>query len=770
MADNVTIDPGETPSVGIAADEVTYSSDSAKVQLMRPVLVTGSEGSKTVVELTGDNTFGLDVDVTRSALPSGAATSAKQDTGNASLSSIDGKLTACNTGAVVVSASALPSGAATAAKQPALGAAGVASADVISVQGIASMTPLRVDGSGVTQPVSGTVAVSGEVDVTPASPSASSYLPVRLSDGTSFYSAGGGGGGGDGAITDGVSSSIKATVLDYTNSNPLAVRLTDTSGDAIAALPVTDNGGSLTVDGSVSITGSVTVASHAVTNIGTFAVQESGSALTSLQLIDDVVLAEDAASASGDKGVMALAVRSSSPANTSGTNGDYEPLQVNAGRLWASATIDAALPAGSNAIGKLAANDGIDIGDVTINNPSLPVTQSGTWNVGTVSTITNVVHVDDNSGSLTVDGSVSVTGTVTVDSELTTADLDTGAGTDTRAVVGMVLAASGGGVLVGTANPMPVSDNGGSLTVDGTVTANAGTGTFAVSAASLPLPSGAATSAKQDTGNTSLSSIDGKITACNTGAVVVSSSALPSGAATAAKQPALGTAGTPSADVITVQGTTSMVALKVDGSAITQPVSGSVSIGSALPAGSNAIGKLAANDGVDVGDVTINNASGASAVNIQDGGNSITVDNGGTIAVQSSQSGTWTVQPGNTANTTAWLVTDTPGTSGGWSKAKYLAQTTTVQTTKGSAGKFGGYYYFNPNSSVAYIQVFDTTGAVTLGTTAPDMSYGVPAGSAANIEIGKGVDMVNGIKLACTTTAAGNTAPSTGLDLVIYYK
>ena len=35
---------------------------------------------------------------------------------------------------------------------------------------------------------------------------------------------------------------------------------------------------------------------------------------------------------------------------------------------------------------------------------------------------------------------------------------------------------------------------------------------------------------------------------------------------------------------------------------------------------------LGANDGVDIGDVTINNASGVSAVNIQDGGNSITVD------------------------------------------------------------------------------------------------------------------------------------------------
>jgi hypothetical protein len=49
---------------------------------------------------------------------------------------------------------------------------------------------------------------------------------------------------------------------------------------------------------------------------------------------------------------------------------------------------------------------------------------------------------------------------------------------------------------------------------------------------------------------------------------------LPSGAATAGKQPALGTAGTPSADVLTVQGAASMTALKVDGSAVTQPVSG----------------------------------------------------------------------------------------------------------------------------------------------------------------------------------------------------
>lgn len=56
------------------------------------------------------------------------------------------------------------------------------------------------------------------------------------------------------------------------------------------------------------------------------------------------------------------------------------------------------------------------------------------------------VNVQDGGNSLTVDGSVSISGAV--DTELTTADLDTGAGTDTRAVVGLVGSASGGGALI----------------------------------------------------------------------------------------------------------------------------------------------------------------------------------------------------------------------------------------------------------------------------------------------------------------------------------
>lgn len=75
--------------------------------------------------------------------------------------------------------------------------------------------------------------------------------------------------------------------------------------------------------------------------------------------------AEDSAHASADTGVAVWAVQKATPADVS-TEGDYAPIQVSAGRLWTSATIDAALPAGTNAIGKLAANSGVDIGDVDV--------------------------------------------------------------------------------------------------------------------------------------------------------------------------------------------------------------------------------------------------------------------------------------------------------------------------------------------------------------------------------------------------------------------
>ena len=48
MADNKTVDNGSLTDIPVATDEVTYSGDTANVQLVRVVGTSGSEGSKTV--------------------------------------------------------------------------------------------------------------------------------------------------------------------------------------------------------------------------------------------------------------------------------------------------------------------------------------------------------------------------------------------------------------------------------------------------------------------------------------------------------------------------------------------------------------------------------------------------------------------------------------------------------------------------------------------------------------------------------------------------
>jgi len=204
------------------------------------------------------------------------------------------------------------------------------------------------------------------------------------------------------------------------------------------------------------------------------------------------------------------------------------------------------------------------------------------------------------------------------------------------------------------------------------------------------LPSGAATEAKQDTGNTSLSSIDGKTPSLSSGRVPVESSqqgtwtVQPGNTANTSPWLASIHDGTTKATVRDLGSNDALNVALVDGSGnqVTSfgggtqytegdvdstitgtamlmetggdtlvPVQGTLSGGmlvdlgpnndvavssSALPTGA-ATAALQTQPGVDIGDVTVNNASGASAVNIQDGGNSITVD--GTVSA--TQSGSW---------------------------------------------------------------------------------------------------------------------------------
>lgn len=174
------------------------------------------------------------------------------------------------------------------------------------------------------------------------------------------------------------------------------VTINNASGGS--AVNIQDGGNSITVDGTVAVSGTVTVGSHAVTNAGTFAVQENGAALTSLQLIDDTVatLGTTTYTEASTKGNVIGAVRRDANTSLVDTTNEVAPLQVNATGELKVAQIQA-LPAGTNAIGKLAANDGVDVGDVTINNASGA----------------SAVNVQDGGNSLTVDYATTGSGTAT---------------------------------------------------------------------------------------------------------------------------------------------------------------------------------------------------------------------------------------------------------------------------------------------------------------------------------------------------------------------
>lgn len=303
----------------------------------------------------------------------------------------------------------------------------------------------------------------------------------------------------------------------------------------------------------------------------------------------DIVAADDIAGVKhqrvkieiGDDGE-ATDVSSTNPLPTTVTN-------VPTVTVSGSVGLTGSLPAGSNTLGGLTAlgsitapvtafiNNGSGGAAINIQDGGNSITVDGTvgvsaltnavsatlltgantiGNIGTVSTITNVVHVDDNSstisiddgsGSITIDGTVSVGNTVVVSGTVTA---DAGTGTF---VVG-----DGGGSI-------SIDDNSGSITVDGTVGVSALTS--AVSATLL-------------TGTNSIGNIGTVSTITN---------------------------------VVHVDDNSSTLSID-DGN-------GSITIDGNITSITSAVSAY------------VNNGAGAAAVNIQDGGNSITVD--GTVGVSS---------------------------------------------------------------------------------------------------------------------------------------
>jgi hypothetical protein len=306
-----------------------------------PVRIGGKDGGGLTQDIATDASGELQVDVLTSALPTGASTLAEQQTQTTSLAKIDnvahagadvalvehvplsaqfddaatttvtenqiaplritsgralhvatqgtttvsGTVTAnAGTGTftvsdgagamnVIVDSSALPTGASTLAEQQTQTTALQIIDNLPLAQGSAT--------AGQTGPL-----IQGAVTTSAPTYTTGNTNPISLDTAGNVRVNVMAGGAGDGAIQDGVTASIEATVFDFVNSNPLGVVLRDTNGDYVSV-----GGGTQ--------------------------------------------YAEDTVAAAAEIVTMAGVVRDGTPASLVDADGDRTELQVDdTGRLW----------------------------------------------------------------------------------------------------------------------------------------------------------------------------------------------------------------------------------------------------------------------------------------------------------------------------------------------------------------------------------------------------------------------------------------------------
>lgn len=346
-------------------------------------------------------------------------------------------------------------------------------------------------------------------------------------------------------------------------------------------------------------------------------------------------------------------------------------------------------------------------------------------------------------------------------------DYDTGAGTAAQTIIGIALPASGGPVAGGTAtNPVRV-DPTGTTTQPVTV------------ATALPAGTNVIGHVIADTGSTT--AVTGNVTVVQGTAtnLKAQAEAYQGGVAVAAGNPLQVTLANTGANA---------TAVKVDGSAVTQPVSGTVTanagtgtfatseaaldaalisqeattagvkgltafgavttsaptyttaksdalslqtngslrtaVTDALPAGTNVIGHVIA----DSGSTTA--VTQATAANLN-----ATVVGTGTFATQAAQSGTWTVQPGNTPNTTPWLVTSGHGKTPKTVTGTISATTTIISAVTSKRLKVYAVSMTMTSSSVVTVTMKDGASGTALATYVLQSPGSVTTGVATAVSI-----------------------------------
>lgn len=158
--------------------------------------------------------------------------------------------------------------------------------------------------------------------------------------------------------------------------------------------------------------------------------------------------------------------------------------------------------------------------------------------------------------------------------------------------------------------------------------------------------------------------------------------------------------------------------------------------------------------------------SSRGALLVATGVDGFAVTNAGTFATQASQTGTWTVQPGNTANTTPWLATNIPSAAAG--AATTSASSTAAASNLVVKSSAGNLYALTVSigATSGYVMLFDATslpgdGAVTPVWCQPVVSSGTNGGLGASWNTPKrfGTGITVGFSTTgCFTLTASATA------------
>lgn len=326
-----------------AATEATQAAVEGTLTVSGTVAVTNAA----LTELAAAIDTELQCDIVSSALPTGAATAANQTTMIGHLDGVEGLLTTIDGDTGALAAAVKAEDAAHQSGDTGIMALAVRQNSQSDLGADGDYVPLTIDDSGgvrvsiVAGAGSGGTAAADDADFTAGTTQGTPAMGVYESTPTAVTDGDLGtigitenrevkvavtSGGVAGIAEDSAAAGGEEGVMVLAVRRDAASSGVGADGD-FAALSVTSDGSLRT-----AISNTVTVASHAVTNAGTFATQVDGAALTALQVIDNPVLVDDAAFTPGTSSVMMAGFQADETAADSVNEGDAGAARMSLDR------------------------------------------------------------------------------------------------------------------------------------------------------------------------------------------------------------------------------------------------------------------------------------------------------------------------------------------------------------------------------------------------------------------------------------------------------